>query len=165
MKNYQSFLIRNWRPSDREAVVQLIASVLEEYGLSFEPNGADIDVVKVEEFYHNVGGQFWVVELNNEIVGTAGYYPINRGNNGVEIRKMYLMPSVRGKGLGTYLLQTLEEDIITKNYQQIWIETASCLTEATKLYEKHQYQRSQGVETPRCDRVYVKNLDKKSSDQ
>lgn len=158
MSNYKNFLIRDWHPCDRENVSQLIALILDEYGLSFEPDEADLDVIKVEQYYQNVGGQFWVVELNNEIVGTAGYYPISRGFRAVEIRKMYLIPSVRGQGLGTYLLQNLEEEIRTQGYQQIWIETATCLTEAVKLYEKYNYQPSDGVETPRCDRVYVKYL-------
>ncbi|MGK7939324.1 MAG: GNAT family N-acetyltransferase [Crocosphaera sp.] len=156
MMYYQEFLLRNWQPSDREAVRKIIASILEEYGLTFEPNGADLDVIKVEECYQNVGGKFWVVESNNTLVGTAGYYPISRGNKAVEIRKMYLLPKARNKGLGTYLLKTLEQDIIEQGYEQIWIETASCLKEAIKLYEKHNYQQSVGVETPRCDCVYFK---------
>nr|WP_198139207.1 GNAT family N-acetyltransferase [Crocosphaera chwakensis] len=158
MRTYKNFLIRNWQVCDRENVSQLIALVLDEYGLSFEPDGADLDVVKIEQYYQNVGGQFWVVELNHKIVGTAGYYPINRGVRAVEIRKMYLIPSVRGQGLGTYLLQNLEQEILNQGYQQIWIETATCLTEAIKLYETYNYQQSSGVETPRCDRVYIKYL-------
>ena len=158
MLYYQSFLIREWRPSDREAVIQLIASVLAEYNLSFEAQGADLDVVSVEQYYQRGQGQFWVVERDHKIVGTAGYYPINRGDKAVEIRKMYLLPSVRGEGLGTYLLKALEQEIITQQYQQIWLETASCLREAIELYEKQNYQLSTGVETSRCDRVYVKYL-------
>jgi putative acetyltransferase len=58
--------------------------------------------------YLAVGGEFWVIEYQNKLVGTGGYYPIKRGENAVEIRKMYLLPSVRGLGLGKYLLQQLE---------------------------------------------------------
>jgi putative acetyltransferase len=80
---------------------------------------------------------------------------------------MYLLPSVRGLGLGKYLLQELEAAIArsaapeanaSRGFQQIWIETASVLTEAVKLYESNGYQRATGVETARCDRVYVKVL-------
>ncbi|MFM5945618.1 MAG: GNAT family N-acetyltransferase, partial [Dolichospermum sp.] len=42
--------------------------------------------------------------------------------------------------------------------EQIWIETASILTEAVKLYESHGYLPTTGVETSRCDLVYVKYL-------
>jgi len=37
-------------------------------------------------------------------------------------------------------------------------ETASVLIEAVKLYESSGYQAATGVETARCDRVYVKFL-------
>jgi putative acetyltransferase len=89
-------------------------------------------------------------------VGTGGYYPISRGEKAVEIRKMYLLPTVRGLGLGKFLLQHLEQAIAARGFQQIWIETASVLVEAVKLYESSGYQPATGVETARCDHVYVK---------
>ncbi|HEY9669050.1 MAG TPA: GNAT family N-acetyltransferase, partial [Coleofasciculaceae cyanobacterium] len=116
------------------------------------------DVIEVETFYTAVGGEFWVVEQQGQVVGTAAYYPIERGNNAVEIRKMYLSPAVRGKGLGKYLLQQLEQAIANRGFCEIWIETASVLKEAVKLYESSGYQPAIGVETKRCDRVYVKSI-------
>jgi putative acetyltransferase len=71
---------------------------------------------------------------------------------------MYLLPKVRGLGLGKYLLQQLETAIALRGFEQIWIETASILTEAVKLYESNGYLPTTGVETSRCDRVYVKYL-------
>ena len=154
---YKDFLIRNWEERDRTPVSEVIRSVLSEYGLGWEPNGADRDVLQVEECYLATGGEFWVIEHQNQIVGTAAYYPIHRGEKAVEIRKMYLLPSARGLGLGKYLLQQLEEAIASRGFQQIWIETASVLAEAVKLYESNGYQPATGVETTRCDRVYKKN--------
>jgi putative acetyltransferase len=73
---------------------------------------------------------------------------------------MYLLPAFRGKGLGRYLLQQLEAAIAVREFQEIWLETASVLTEAIELYEKSGYQPATGVETARCDRVYVKKISK-----
>lgn len=103
-------------------------------------------------------GEFWVIERQNQLIGTGAYYPIKRGKNAVEIRKMYLLTQARGCGLGKYLLQQLEAAIINRGFEQIWIETASVLAEAVKLYERNGYQRATGVETERCDRVYLKSL-------
>lgn len=77
--------------------MHLIANVLSEFGLSWQPEGADADVVHVEDYYHRRGGQFWVVERASEVVGTIAFYPIQRGEAAVEIRKMYLHSRVRGK--------------------------------------------------------------------
>jgi putative acetyltransferase len=159
MKNYyKDFLIRSWKESDRTSAAEVIGSVLAEYGLSWEPDGADRDVLQVEEFYLANGGEFWVIESQDRVVGTAAYYPIHRGEKAAEIRKMYLCKNVRGLGLGKYLLQQLEAVIASRGFREIWIETASVLAEAVKLYESNGYKMTTGVETQRCDLVYVKEL-------
>lgn len=155
---YGEFLVRDWQISDRMQAAEVIRDVLQEYGLPWQPNEADLDVLEVESSYLEIGGEFWVVETKSKIVGTAAYYPISRGENAVEIRKMYLLPEARGQGLGKYLLHQLEQVIASQNYQEIWIETASVLVEAVKLYENNQYQAATGVETDRCDLIYVKYL-------
>jgi putative acetyltransferase len=153
---FQDYVIRSWQPADRQAVSQLIAMVLAEYGLGWEPQGSDRDAVEVEIYYWQSGGEFWVVEDNAKIVGSAGYYPAGRGVKAVEIRKMYLHPQARGQGLGRYLLTRLEVAIQQRGFQTIWVETASVLQEAVKLYETSGYQPACGVETKRCDRIYYK---------
>ncbi|MBO1057616.1 GNAT family N-acetyltransferase [Dolichospermum sp. UHCC 0684] len=158
MYQYQDFIIRNWQEKDRIFAATVISSILSEYGLPWQPEEADKDVLNIEEYYLATGGEFWVIEHQNQIVGTAAYYPINRGEKAVEIRKMYLLPKVRGLGLGKYLLQQLETAIALRGFKQIWIETASILAEAVKLYESNGYLPTTGVETSRCDLVYVKYL-------
>ncbi|HLO47929.1 MAG TPA: GNAT family N-acetyltransferase, partial [Kamptonema sp.] len=113
---YKDCLIRSWEQRDRASAFYLIRDILSEYGLGCEPNGADRDVYEVEIFYHVVGGEFWVVEKQGCLVGTAAYYPIKRGNNAVEIRKMYLLPEVRGQGLGKFLLKELESAIAARGF-------------------------------------------------
>lgn len=155
---YRDFYIRDWQPRDREAAYDLIAAVLAEYGLVCEPQGADQDVWQVETYYQQSNGQFWVVERQEQIVGTAAYYPVKGDCLTVEIRKMYLLPSVRGQGLGRFLLQALEQDIQAKQFQMVRIETASVLKEAVRLYETSQYIPDARIETQRCDRAYYKRL-------
>jgi putative acetyltransferase len=156
--NYRDFLIRSWETRDRAEAFHLIKDILAEYGLECEPFGADRDVYDVELYYQTKGGEFWVVEWEGKIVGTAAYYPIGRGKNAVEIRKMYILPAARGQGLGKFLLQELESKIADRGFDEIWIETATVLQEAVQMYETKGYQPATGVETKRCDRVYMKVL-------
>lgn len=155
---YRDFLIRSWETRDRAEAFNLIGEVLAEYGLKCEPFGADRDVYDVEIYYHHKGGEFWVVEREGKIVGTAAYYPIDRGKNAVEIRKMYILPGARGQGLGKFLLRELESKIADRGFNEIWLETATVLKEAVRMYENCGYHQETGVETKRCDRVYVKLL-------
>lgn len=155
---YRDYLIRPWQASDRHPAAAIIRSVLADYGLGWEPTGADRDVLEVESCYQQRGGEFWVIERQGHLVGTGAYYPIDRGQNAVEIRKMYLLPQVRQQGLGRFLLGQLEAAIASRGFSQVWIETASVLQEAVQLYESSGYQPATGVETTRCDRVYCKDL-------
>lgn len=160
-QQYRQFLIRDWQPRDRQAAVNLIGSVLAEYGLGWEPDATDRDVVDVEGSYHATGGEFWVVETGARVVGTAAYYPIDRGNNAVELRKMYLLPEARGQGLGRHLLAVAEAAISSNGFSEIWLETATVLKEACQLYEQNGYappSNNAGPDVARCDRVYVKYL-------
>jgi putative acetyltransferase len=71
---------------------------LEQYGLPFEPNGADRDAIEVEDFYlREERGEFWVVvDRNGKLVGSGAYYEVGGSEKAVEIRKMYLLPEARG---------------------------------------------------------------------
>ncbi|MGB2925266.1 MAG: GNAT family N-acetyltransferase [Limnothrix sp.] len=155
---WQRFWIRDWQPGDRQLAAAIIKQVLLEYGLPWEPEGADAEIFQIEDFYWQRGGEFWVIEQDGVLVGTAAYQPLQRDQSAVEIRKMYLLPAVRGKGLGKYLLQKLEQAIAAKGYQSICIETASILKEAVQLYENNGYQPITEIETARCDLAYIKHL-------
>lgn len=165
--SYQTFKVRSWQNADRAAAAHVIATVLAEHGLGWEPKGADRDVLQIETAY--AGGEFWVVEAaaltgqrGGPMVGTAAYRPAlnpaSAAESAVEIRKMYLLPSARGQGLGRYLLRALEERIAARGFTAIYLETASVLTAAVALYERSGYAPTTGVETARCDRIYRKVL-------
>jgi putative acetyltransferase len=163
--HFAQFRIRDWQPQDRESVAALISKVLAEFGLGLQPEEADRDALEVERCYLHKGGEFWVVELTDQpgqLVGTAAYYPSHRGTQAAEVRKMYLLPEVRGQGLGTYLLTQLEQQIRAQGFTEIWLETLSSMQAATQLYNRFRYQQSREVETKRCDRAYLKYLGKKS---
>ncbi|MGD1896011.1 MAG: GNAT family N-acetyltransferase [Phormidesmis sp.] len=158
---FKDFLIRDWVVRDRDAAVAVVKTVLEEYGLGWESGccgGSDQDVVDVEKYYQQACGEFWVVEHHGKVVGTGGYLPISRGQNAVEIRKMYLLPAARGQGLGRFLLSQLELAAARSGFAEVWLETATVLKEAVALYEKNGYQAVSGVETERCDKAYRKVL-------
>ncbi|MBD2159805.1 GNAT family N-acetyltransferase [Limnothrix sp. FACHB-1083] len=159
---FKGFRIQDWQPRDRAAAATVIRTVLTEYGLPWEPTGADRDVLAVEDCYLATGGEFWVIYQGSQLVGTGAYYPIDRGDRAVEIRKMYLLPLARGQGLGRWLLQQLEQAAARRGFQIAWLETASVLATAVQLYETSGYQLTQGVETPRCDRLYCKPIARES---
>ena len=158
-----SITVRPWQPSDRDVAATLIQRVLGEYDLPWQPTLADRDVVEVEACYQGVGGEFWVLVQQDQgeaetVVGTAAYFPVARGEQAVEIRKMYFHPLIRGQGLGRRVLELLEGAIARRGFKTIWVETVSRMEAAVHLYETSGYQPATEVETTRCDRCYVKYL-------
>jgi putative acetyltransferase len=161
---FKTFVIRDWQPNDRQTVANLIALVLTEYGLKWEPQLADQDVIEIEQSYLQKGGAFWVIEQQGQIVGTAAYRPFVKSTapqlerTRAEIRKMYLLPEARGQGLGTFLLQQLEAAIKSQGFQEIYLETARVMQAAVALYEHNGYQSASDIETKRCDLAYQKPI-------
>ncbi|MGK7890783.1 MAG: GNAT family N-acetyltransferase [Leptolyngbyaceae cyanobacterium] len=161
---YQGFLIRSWQLPDRQPVADLARTVLAEYDMVFAPDGTDQDAVQVEQAYWDTGGEFFVVEESGTIVGSGGYHPCDRASTpndrGAELRKMFLLPQVRGRGLGGYLLNMLEQSAADKGFTEMWLETATRMQAAVNMYERHGYRQPEDsdVHVQRCDRVYVKTL-------
>ncbi len=58
----------------------------------------------------------------------------------MEIKRMYVPPEHRGKGIASKLLKELEQWIKDLNYSRCVLETGKKQPEAIALYKKHGYQ-------------------------
>ncbi len=151
------FLIGPADSTQGPAMQALIVRVLQEYGLTPDPSGTDADVLDIEQHYRQSGGEFFAVWHGDQLVGTMGIVPVNADS--CELRKMYLLPEVRGFGLGRRLLLLAEQETRRRGYHWLQLETASALTEAVALYERHGYRSQCGApHVSRCDRLYRKEL-------
>ena len=135
---------------DCENVKNLVFGVLEEYGLKPSPDYVDKDLEDLESNYTKRGGLFELLENeNSKLVGTTGLYPINESH--IELRKMYFLPEIRGKGLGVKTLKRMIEFSKEHKYKQIVLETATVLKEAIGLYKNFGFKEFEEKNTPRCD--------------
>ncbi len=159
---FREFQIRPWHPQDRDEIVRIVRTAITEYGLPWQPESVDRDVIEVEQHYHARGGELWVIEHPERLVGSGGFFPIERHPGAVELRKMYIRPEMRGRGLGCFMLQMLEQLIAERGYEAIWIETSSVFQAAIRLYQRCGYQPPENpaceLTTQRCDQVFVKHL-------
>lgn len=149
----------HFRPAtndDIPAVKELVFSVLAEFGLAPSPESTDVDLDDLEANYFQAGGTFEVVATSDgRIVGCAGLQPVIAGR--VELRKMYLRPEVRGKGLGRTLLQRMLTEACRREFDDVVLETNHVLGDAIRLYERYGFRRAKplpGHISARCDCVY-----------
>ena len=144
---------------DREAVVSLVTTILQEYGLTTEPCNTDSDLRDLEFHYNNRGGRFDVLENDQgQIIGCVGLYPVD--THSVALRKMYLRKDVRGRGLGKKLLDHAVKSAKQMGYKRVTLETATVLKEAIKLYTKYGFEPFVAQHLARrCDQAFVLELD------
>lgn len=150
--------IRSASNDDCGNVQKLVFSILQEYGLTPDLAETDKDIADIEAHYIERGGLFELLETaDGELLGTVGLYPMDAET--VELRKMYLSPKLRGKGIGKQTLERMIERSRELGFKKIYLETASVLKEAVGLYEKFGFTPSCDNYTPRCDRAYFMNLE------
>lgn len=151
-------VIRPALNADSEAVIALIFGILAEYGLAGDLSGTDLDLADIEGSYAGRGGYFDVVQdESGAIVGSVGLYPL--GDGAVELRKMYLDKSLRGKGIGKRLLEAAITRARALGFDRIELETNSRLLEAIALYRRYGFQPIEGQHlASRCDQNFELRL-------
>lgn len=144
--------------ADATAVRHLVFSVLLEHGFAPDPGGIDADLDDLESSYFRRGGWFDVAtDAEGTVVGTVGLYPLGEGC--CELRKMYLAPQARGRGLGRRLLDQALERARALGFRRIELETASTLEAAARLYESTGFRPFVPEHrADRCDRAYYLEL-------
>jgi GNAT superfamily N-acetyltransferase len=102
-------------------------------------------------------GIFLVAHLAGEPVACGGLRMIGPGTG--EIRRMYVAPAARGKGVAKRLLAALEEAAAQRGLDIVRLDTAEVLTEAQRLYERAGYERIPDYNGNICaERWYEKRL-------
>ena len=140
-------------------VIELVSTVLAEFGLTFgEGSATDAQVVDLPDSYRGSGGEFWVA-LSDEgaVVGTCGVFPVNPDD--FELRKMYLLPETRGAGLGPALLERAVDFARGRGALHLVLDTVDGMERAIHFYEAHGFVRDDAqVRGSRCTRGYRRDL-------
>ena len=75
-----------------------------EYGLHPDPDGIDADLRDIQAVYLGAGGALdLLVDAAGSVIGSVGLVPVSSST--CELRKMYLLPAARGRGLERRLLE------------------------------------------------------------
>ena len=57
-----------------------------------------------------------------------------------ELKRMYVAPEARGRGISRAVLERLESEAATLGFSEVWLETGTEQPEAMALYESSGYQ-------------------------
>jgi GNAT superfamily N-acetyltransferase len=78
-------------------------------------------------------GTFLLAELDGIAVGCGGVRP--SGENAAEIKRMYVDPAARGRGIARGLLRALVAHARARGLTRLLLETGTAQPEAISLYE------------------------------
>jgi ribosomal protein S18 acetylase RimI-like enzyme len=106
------------------------------------------DREKFIEEYFGVGRGLWLAGVGGELAGCVGLrtmpWPEELGPGDVrcaEIKRMYVRVKFRGRGVAARLLEAVENFAREEGYERIYLDTASEMVAAARLYERHGYER------------------------
>ena len=85
----------SFAPHHAGGVVDVIRSVFDEHGMTFDLEDFDGDLRDVAASYAGRGGCFFVLVDGGRVVGTVGAVPKD-GTTSCELKRLYLMPTHRG---------------------------------------------------------------------
>jgi len=145
----EPYRIRPITPQDDARVAWIIRTVMPEFGAD-GPGFAihDPEVEHMSVAYGVPGAAYFVIEVGDEVLGGGGIAPLAGGPDGVcELRKMYFLPELRGKGMG---------------FTRCYLETLTGMDAAQRLYDKAGFSKLCGplgaTGHHGCDRWYAKEL-------
>ena len=149
--------IRDYSPGDEEDVFRIVKEVLAGYGLSTNPKETDADLRDIQVSYLSEGGAFRILECDGQIVGSYGLYPTARRT--CELRKMYLLPELKGQGMGKKMMEDAFAVAKDLGFVEMTLETNSRLKEALGLYRKYGFTEfTPSHLSDRCDLAMRKTL-------
>ena len=133
-------------PYDGPVAQHLIDAVQQEYVVRYgEPDMTPVDPME----FAPPDGRFVVGYLETEPVAMGGVRRVDADS--VEIKRMYVVPEQRGRGLSRVVLAHLEALARDLGATRVLLETGPQQPEAIRLYETSGYERVEGFGFYRCE--------------
>lgn len=148
--------VRPYRQEDYASVVDLVTTVLAEYGFSAHVGGVQRDLESIQHGYGRAKAGFWVAEIDGHVVGTVAIRP--KEGTTCELKRLYVSKGARGHGVGRALYAHAEAFARDAGYERIWLDSSRKFAEARRLYEKNGFVLVEELDNDWCDNVYEKRL-------
>ena len=131
--------IREIQEKNNHKIKQVLISVMTEYGVPDHGTALqDDELDNMSNAYNDSNSIYYVVLADNIICGGAGISKLKGTNKNIcELQKMYFLPSIRGKGIGSNLIKKCLDFAKKNQYNLCYIETMYNMIDAQNLYKKN----------------------------
>lgn len=119
-------------PAELEAVRQLFLEYKASVGVDLWFGGFDRELAALPEPYERPGGRLLLLRADGDVAGCGGLCPI--APDAAEMKRMWLRPAHRGKGLGRVVADALIAAAREEGYRVVRLETLSVMPTARELF-------------------------------
>lgn len=130
--------VRPIEAADNPELAVIVRNTLAEFGAN-HPGTVYYDPTTdaLYELFRKPKSAYFTAVKDGRIVGGGGIYPTDGlPEDTCELVKMYLLPEVRGIGLGRTIIEQCIETARNFGFRRIYLETMPELQQALKVYER-----------------------------
>lgn len=127
--------------NDCEAIAELLAAAFADYRPFYTAQAFAVTTPGAEEIVRRIReGPIWVAQEEGRIIGTVS---VLMDDDGVYIRSMAVHPQCAGRGVGTRLLEAVEQQAIAARRRRLYLCSALFLHAALRLYRRFGFRELQ----------------------
>lgn len=130
-------------PVESEKLLNHVQELFKEYAASLGFDlcfqNFDKELTELPGEYSPPDGRLLLALYDNEIVGCVALRRLSK--NICEMKRMYVRPKFRGKGIGRYLSQTIIEKAREMGYKSMRLDTIPSMKEAIVLYKSLDFKK------------------------
>lgn len=138
--------IRDFQPNDAPAVRDLFIRInrllapaaMKEVVEGYIARSLTEEIDRIIDYYSERNGGFWVSDDGGRIVGTFGLE--TSGDDAMELRRMYVDPDMRRRGLARRMLDFAEQECRRRKRFRMDLSTSEIQGEALALYRSAGYE-------------------------
>jgi ribosomal protein S18 acetylase RimI-like enzyme len=126
-------------PRDRVIARSLLEAYRSSVGVDLCFEGFDDELRSLPGKYASPRGIFLLGSLGTQAAGCVGLRPI--GSRTAEMKRLYVQPAARGRGLGDALVRRFLREARRRGYRRVRLDTLQQMTQAYRLYRRFGFRR------------------------
>ena len=144
--NTKPVILRRILPGDNQQLAVIIRAALEEFGANHEGTVYyDESTDHLSELFKINKSVYFVAIVDHKVVGGGGVFPTaGLPSDTCELVKMYLLPEVRGQGIGGMIIKQCLESAKSAGFKKVYLESMPELAGALAIYEKFGFEYLEG---------------------
>jgi ribosomal protein S18 acetylase RimI-like enzyme len=131
-----------YEPHDQTDLERFFGEVWQDSRFQFDPEHGHSDIRRIPDEYQTQGGGFWLMRLDQRIVGTVAVRRLP--GNIAEVKRLNVLQGHRGRGFGDTLFRHAISHATAMGFDAIRLDTFRSPGPALRLFERHGF-----VEIPR----------------